>query len=333
MRILHVSNRPDIRAFKQALVMLDRGHQVEVAAPTESFGINYYTRACLFGDNAQLTRTIQESIADVIHVHSDPNWLIPLVKGAAGSRPVIHDVHDPESMRAGMAPDAHELEAFKVADALIHVSEACRAHSEKTHGAGKPTEIIHSAVPRRFYDAARNANFNALVYQGGLTSRFTDTDGLAYYRNMLYVVEQFKKEDYSVSLFAAGHDEIDHSYERIGAFLTRNLFYTTMLTGLRLHGFGFVGSPVVTPIIKGAMPNKLFEYISQGVVPICWNAEEAGEFVTKHGIGFHLHGELLNLREQLKDAYKVRERLLKVRNDLAMESQAEKLERFYRSLI
>ena len=106
-----------------------------------------------------------------------------------------------------------------------------------------------------------------------------------------------------------------------------------LLVALRLHGFGFVGSPVVTPIIRAAMPNKLFEYISQGVVPICWNTDEAGEFVTKHGIGFHLHGDLVNLRDQLKDGYKVREKMIRLRREFAMESQAEKLENFYQSLI
>lgn len=333
MRILHVSNRPDIRAWKQAVVMLDRGHQVEFAGPTDGFGSNMYTRNFLFTDNKQLERTVQESRADVIHVHSDPNWLVPLVKQAAGSRPVIHDVHDPESMRTGQPPDRHELEAMRCVDGIIHVSEMCRTYSEKTHGADKPTIIVHSAVPLVLYGEGRNANMNAVCYQGGLTSLKVDHQGFAYYRNMTYVVEQFIKEKYQFSLFSAGSDELDHSYERLGAFLTRHLPYTTMLTGLRLHGFGFVGSPVVTPIIRAAMPNKLFEYISQGVVPICWNTDEAGEFVTKHGIGFHLHGDLVNLREQLKDGYRVREKLLKLRREFAMESQAEKLENFYQSLI
>ena len=33
MRILHVSRRSDIRAFKQAAVMLNRGHEVDIAVP------------------------------------------------------------------------------------------------------------------------------------------------------------------------------------------------------------------------------------------------------------------------------------------------------------
>lgn len=333
MRILHVSSRSDIRAWKQAVIMLDRGHDVDFAGMKDAFAPQTYTTCTLFSDNDQLERTIQASRADVIHVHSDPNWLVPLVKQFAGSRPVIHDVHDPESMRTGRAPDEHEVEAFKCVDAIIHVSRMCREHSEKVHGAAKPTEIIYSMVPSSLYGSARDANFNAVCYQGGLTSAVKAPDGLAYFRNLHYVVEKFIEQGYQFSLFAAGDYELDYSYEKMGAFMARHVNYSTLLVGLRLHGFGVVGSPVVTPIIRAAMPNKLYEYISQGVIPICWNADEAGEFVEKNGIGIHLHGELDELRIKLKDAPYIRKKLLQTGKQFAMESQTNRLENFYKSLI
>jgi len=333
MRILHISSHPDIRAWKQAVIMIDRGHEVDFASPGSAFNDAAFTRVYTYRTNVQLRKTIQESAADVIHVHSDPNWLVPMVKECAGSIPVIHDVHDPESMRTGKEPDEHEKTAMSVADAIIHVSKTCRAWSERVHGNGKPTTIIYSAVPVSRYGKIQNGNFNAIVYQGGLTSAMHAPDGLAYFRNLHYVVDKFISQGFHFSLFAAGEYELDQSYTSMGAFVMRHVPYTDLLVGMRLHGFGFVGSPVVTPIIKGAMPNKLFEYISQGVVPVCWNAEEAGEYVEELGIGIHLHGELDDLREKLKDGFKVREKLLRLRHDLAMESQAVKLESFYRSLI
>ena len=334
MRILHVSTRQDVRALKQALVMLDRGHEVEFAAPDSGFGFGYnrYTVAYAYGDNFQLERIIQNSKADLVHVHSDPNWLVPICKKAAGDRPVIHDVHDPESMRTGQPPDQHEIESYKV-EGIIHVSEPCRAFAEKMHGTGKPTIVNYSMVPGMFFNAAKNANFDAIVYEGGLTSLETDASGMAYYRNMHYFTQKFIEAGFHVSLFAAGHDDIDFSYDQLGAFITRHVPYVTMLTGLRLHGFGFVGSACVTPIIQAAMPNKLFEYISQGVVPVCWNADTAGEYVEKHGIGIWLKGELDNLQEQLKRGPELRENLLKIRDQFKMESQADELEAFYKSLI
>ena len=335
MRILHVFKLTDIRAFKQAVVMLDRGHQVELAMPfTEFYGFNVFTDTHLYTDTASLERLLQETRADVIHVHTDPNWLVGMVKGYAGDRPVIHDVHDPASLRTGLAPDQDELDAFGVADGIIHVSEGCRIHSEKMHGNAKPSIVIHSAVPKFYFNQDRHANFNAIVYQGGLTSKVKDEKGLHYFRNLLYVVEKFMAEGYSFSLFGAGSSEgMDDSYERLGAFVTNNLPYTTMLTGLRQYGFGFVGAPMRTGIIKHCMPNKLFEYISQGVIPVCWNADEAGEFVAERGIGIHIQGELKDLRRQLREGPKLRENLLKTRMQYSMEAQAAALEKFYQTFI
>ena len=334
MRIMHVSIRSDIRAFKQSVVMIDRGHQVEIAIPsTQTFGFNAFDLVYLYSDILHLQRTVRESKADVFHVHSDPNYLVAAVKEAAGNRPVIHDVHDPESMRTGQKPDQHEIESMTVCDGIIHVSQGCRAYMEKTHGATKPTVIIHSAVPLAGYHFNKTANFDAIVYQGGLTTKLHGPDGLTYFRNLQYVVKQFIEQGYQFSLFAAGTDEIDLSYEKMGAFLTRDLNYTTMLNALRLHGFGFAGTPVLTPIMKNAMPNKLFEYISQGVVPVCWNCDEAGAFVKENEIGIWLKGDLTELRIKLKDGMRIREKLVKRGKEFAMESQAPALENFYRSLI
>jgi glycosyltransferase involved in cell wall biosynthesis len=334
MRILHVSNKSDIRAFKQAVIMLGRGHIVDMAVPfAQTFGFNAFELVYLYSDVTHLQRTIRESKADIFHVHSDPNWLVPMVKEAAGHRPVIHDVHDPESMRTGRTPDKHEIAAMTVCDGIIHVSQGCREHCEKTHGATKPTEIIYSMVPEAGYKANKNANFDAIVYQGGLTTLERTPDGMTYFRNLQPVVKQFIEQGFQFSLFAAGQDDIDLSYEKMGAFLTRNLNYTTMLNALRLHGFGFVGTPVLTPIMKYCMPNKLFEYISQGVVPVCWNADEAGEFVKENGIGIHLKGDLSELRIKLKDGMRIREKLVKNGKQFAMESQTNKLEQFYKSFL
>lgn len=332
MRILHICSQSDIRAFKQAIVMLDRGHQVELATPTPQFyGFNAFTAAYLYTDSNSLQRVIETSRADVIHVHSDPLRLVTLVRALAPGRVVIHDVHDPESLRTGAAPTQEERDAMTLPDGIIHVSEGCRAHSEKLHGAEKPTIVSYSAVPQYLFGNARHPSFDALVYQGGLTTTVTDERGLRYFRNLQYVVERFMAQGYNVSMYAAGDFEIDDTYRAIGAFVVRHVPYTAMLTGLRMHGFGFVGAPMVTGIIKHCMPNKLFEYLSQGVVPVCWNADEAGQYVEQLGIGVHLHGDLNDLRRQLREGPRLRERLLKIASQLTMEAHAAPLEKFYQS--
>ena len=334
MRILHICKQSDIRAFKQAVVMLDRGHQVELATPTPNFyGFNAFTLSYLYTDADSLKRIIENSRADVIHVHSDPNWLVCLVRELAPGRVVVHDVHDPESMRTGQPPTEEERRSMTEVNGIIHVSEGCRKHSEALHGNALPTIVSLSAVPAYLYGAARHTSFDSLVYQGGLTTSRVDEQGLRYFRNLLYVVERFIAQGYNVSLFAAGEFEIDDTYQKLGAFLVRHVPYAALLTGLRQHGFGFVGAPLVSNIVLNCMPNKLFEYLSQGVVPVCWNADEAGRYVTERGIGIHLQGDLVDLRRQLREGPRLRERLLKTGRQYAMENEAPALEQFYKSFI
>jgi glycosyltransferase involved in cell wall biosynthesis len=335
MRILHIHNRSScIRAFKQSTIMLARGHQVESVAQMHGFGFNIYTAAHAYGDPQQLQRTIAESKADVLHVHTEPDRLVAFVKEHAGGRPVVMDVHDPSSLRTRKAPDADETAAFAFADAFIHVSEPCQKHSEEKHGKDKPSTIIYSYVNENFYNQARDVNWMSICYEGGLTSLVADEKGQAYFRNLQYPVQKFIEAGFNVSLFAAGDKPIDSSYESMGAMLVRDLTYTTMLNGIRNHAFGFVGAGAVTAILNAAMPNKLFEYISQGVVPVCWNADTAGEFVQREGIGIWLKpdDDLTDLKDKFKRGPAYRKNLLKIRQRFTMESQAEQLEQLYRSL-
>jgi len=336
MRILHINNRSScIRAFKQSKIMLERGHQVEAAAQAHGFGFNIYTLAYSWADQKQLAAVIRESKADVLHVHTQPDSLVAFVKENAGSRPVVYDVHDPESIRTRKPPGRDQIEAYKAADAIIHVSEPCKKHYDEQHGTGKPSTIIYSYVNANFYNQSRDVNWSSICYEGGLTTRTTDEHGHTYFRNMGYVVQKFIENGYNVSLFAAGYDEIDNTYENMGALVVRDLHYPTMLNAIRNHAFGFVGSPAVTQLMHVAMPNKLFEYISQGVVPVVWNADTAGEFVQRNGIGIWLKADddLSDLPKKLSRAPAYRKNLLKIRDRFTMDTQGERLEKFYQSLL
>lgn len=336
MRILHVNDRTScIRAFKQSKIMLERGHQMEAVAQAHGFGFNIYTLAYSWADKKQLATVIRESKADVIHVHTQPDWLVAFAKEHAGFRPVVMDVHDPESLRTLQPPNQHEIDAFKFADGIIHVSEPCRTHCEKLHGAGKPTELIYSYVNGNFYNKASDVNWMSICYEGGLTTRKVDESGQAFYRNYTYPVQKFIEGGYNVSLFAAGFEEIDPTYEGMGALVVRDLHYTSMLNAIRNHAFGLVGAAASFRLMHAAMPNKLFEYISQGVVPVVWNADTAGEFVAKHGIGIWLKGDddLTDMPAKLSRGPACRKNLLNVRDKWRMETQAEAMEKFYKQLL
>lgn len=335
MRILHVSQYSDIRAFKQALIMADRGHEVDILSPSvQNFGGNIYNSAMVYLSDKQLENSIRNSMADVIHVHTEPDWLVSKVKTCAGDRPVIFDWHDPESIRHGGDPLESEKQAFADADAVIHVSDGFRYLCEKTHGVGKkPITVIHSLVPDVFYKHIQSVSWDSICYEGGLSNAGHTDPKFYHYRNLEYVVDKFIEAGYNFSLYTTANSEIGNTYDMMGAFVCRGAYYGNMLAGLRVHGFGFVGTAAVMKLLNNTLPNKLYEYISQGVVPVCWNAEESGRFCEQNGIGINLTGDLDDLRERLKEGPALREKLLKVNRNFAMESEAEKLERFYSMLI
>lgn len=336
MHILHIKYpKSCIRMFKESKIMLERGHRVDAAASTHGFGHNIYSTVYSYADHDQLARIIEQSTADILHVHTEPDWIVSFVKEHSGGRPVVMDVHDPDSLRTCKKPTDDETAAFSAADAIIHVSEPCREYCEKVHGAKKPTLILYSYVNGEFYAASRGVNWYSMVYEGGLTSRLQNEEGLFYFRNYHLVTHKFIKAGYNVTLFGAGGSIVDNSYESMGALVCRDLPYTTMLSGIRNHAFGFVGSSVPVKLMHAAMPNKLFEYISQGVVPIVWNADTAGEFCQRNGVGIWLKSEedLDDLPRVLSRGPALRRNLLKVRDQWKMETQAEALEKFYQSLL
>jgi hypothetical protein len=334
-----VSHHGCIRVIKQSLALLSNGHQVEIAAQQAPFGYNRLDALLIWNDGEQLQRVVRSSCADVFHVHNEPDWMVAAVKDAAEGRPVVYDIHDLESMRWQREPDEDELEAFDAADGIVHVSEPCRLAAERWHGNGKPAIVLPPYVNEEFVKTVpESVSWSALAYEGGLSSDAPVTYGEngqpnVNMRSYLSVVEAFIGQGYSVYLFAPDGQlsYADLTYENLGAFVARGSVYPVMLAGLRASGFGLVGSVVSAPLMEAAMPNKLFEYVSQGVVPVCLNAGTAADYVESLGVGIRLNG-LDNLREQLAQGPELRKNLLAVRAGLTMEEHIGALINLYREV-
>jgi len=76
----------------------------------------------------------------------------------------------------------------------------------------------------------------------------------------------------------------------------------------------------------------LFEYISQGVVPILYNHPTASKFVEELNIGIGLKS-LLDLDTQLKDGPSIRKNLLSIRETLTMEANIQPLCDLYERIL
>jgi hypothetical protein len=206
--------------------------------------------------------------------------------------------------------------------------------AEKTHG-DKKSVVLYSFVNDKFVpEKPTYPSMNCIVYQGGVsgTGELPGMPGYKSYRYYLPMVKSFKNFDYDVCIFTAGRQEDLSEYGQEGAIVSGPHPYPLMLQGLRMHGMGFVGACINVPIIQAALPNKLFEYISQGVVPVVFLATEAAEFVKEHDCGIVLK-DFNNLREQLADVEKVREKVVKLQGAFTMEDQISKIESLYESVL
>ena len=343
LRICMCSEHSCIRVLKQALILKKQGHIVDLATHLLPQGRPYYNAVSMYTGQRELAMAVDASHADIYHVHNEPDWLVPTIAPLLQNRycPIIWDMHDPDHLRGKESIDGYELASYNLADAVIHVSEAAKASADKELGDYKPSIVIYSYVNEQFTakdeDIVPDPSFNSVVYEGGMDAiskpqQVEGREGVdVNLRYMPDIVKAFREQGYAFNILAASNMP-NLLYESIGAYVAKPVVYPSMLAGLRPHGLGFVGAAYQSDLMQVAMPNKLFEYISQGVVPIVFNANEVAKFVKDNDCGIVLDS-LKNLKEQLKNASKKRKNVLRLRKEIMMESQTDKLLDLYYSLL
>jgi hypothetical protein len=334
-----VSRHSCIRVFKQGLALSQAGYTVDHIAMMATFGFNIFNTLTLYSDRAMLRRAVEKAAvtADLFHVHNEPDWLVEDVR-AMTDKPVIYDVHDLDSLRWQRAPNQDELNAFQMSDGWVHVSDPCRVEAEKLHGNTKPHTTIPSYVNDVFYgpELAGDVSWTSIVYEGGLATTselpaHRDNEKGTNFRNYLPVVKAFTEQGYNFMLYSSAQ-VAEGAYENVGGVFGGKLGYSSMLTAIQPYAFGLVGAATDYPIMQMAMPNKLFEYISQGVVPVCYNAEHAADFCEEHGIGIRLES-LEDIPAQLADGPQCRDRLLALRREFTMEKHIASIQELYEAVL
>jgi hypothetical protein len=325
-----------IRELKQAIALMNHGATVELLATGSTYGEFFYHASHRFSDANQLRETVKNSVADLFHVHNEPDWFVSAIREVT-DKPIVFDVHDLASLRSGKAPTEQEVSAFRDADAIVHNSEAAKAAAEKWHGNGKPNIVFYPYVNKLFIGTAlRDVSWNSICYEGGLSGNPTlslrDGAVVPNYRKWDGIVDEVSKQGYHIDFYPAF--SFDHRAYPLGpCTIHEPLSYPALMSALRPHGFGLVGAPVDSPLVQTAMPNKLFEYISQGVVPIIINAAEASRFCAENGdIGIDIDGfDYLDIR--LSSGERKRKRILDIRKTLAAENHISRLIGLYREVL
>jgi glycosyltransferase involved in cell wall biosynthesis len=355
-RVLFVQQQPCMRAMKYAVA-------VRAARPDIELGFAYQgkTLSEWYGSGDELfswwsdlgdkpKRTLPAAIdafrPDVIHSHNLPDALTVLANETVAARvPVVHDVHDLQSLRQtayenGFPEPADvrmlERRAIEESAAVVAVSEELVAeiaarYRLPEHALVFANYALRRDLPRLLTPAEpENGSPPKLVYQGTLS-----TNGGHYDLREIFVelVESGATLDIHPSRDVPAYREL--AEEVPGLRYHETLDPPALLQVLPRYDFGWAGfnASLNAPHIDTALPNKLFEYLGCGLPVLTLNHRALRRFLRERGLGIAL-GRPADLQPELarRDITKLRRRVASARYSLTTEANIGRLLALYDAL-
>ena len=356
MRVLFLEQQPCIRARKYAV-----GLRAARPGMTLGFACQGHTLGEWYGSGDELfdawwrlgpdprpaLGSVIDSFApDVIHSHNLPDRLTVLALELAGERlPVIHDVHDMQSLRRTPYEDgfpepadplALERRAIEGAAALIAVSQELLDEIAARYR--MPARVLAYANYATLRDlpcelpAPERPSWGPprLVYQGTLS-----VNGGHYDLRDLF--QAVSADGLSLDVYPARDAP---EYRALAEELPRMRCHETLtparlLEELPAYDFGWAGfnDTLNGPHLDTALPNKAYEYVGCGLPLITLRHRALGRFVHERGVGISVD-EVPGLCEQLErlELPALRRRVAAARGDLTVEANIDRVAGLYDEL-
>lgn len=312
MRVLYLQQQPCIRTLKYAagLRAVRAGVTLGFAARGKTltdfygYGDELFDRWWALGDDpaADLPAIAEEFAPDVVHAHNLPDTLTVLALDLLGDRvPVIHDVHDFQSLRATPYEDGFpepeadlvdlERRAVEGADALVTVSDELLGEIAARHTVPGRVRVfgnyvIGASLPATLPDPARAANGRPrIVYQGTLS-----TNGGHYDLREIFcaLVAGGATVDVYPSRAVAEYGALADATP--GLTLHATLDPRDLLAELTGYDYGWAGfnASVNAAHLHTVLPNKAFEYLGCGLPILTLDHRALARFVAEADVGIQL---------------------------------------------
>jgi len=350
MKIAMVTNHSCIRVHKIALPLIERGHEVHLMAKKTSNWDSHYKTFSHYQHIEQFLESarVYEPYIDLWHVHNEPSWYVYAIKEIS-NKPVVLDVHDtfltrttPEEWEKAMSEGkphvrvtAEERASFQMADALNFVSNSLADAARSEFKLEQPFSILPSYVPRMWYKYHFKEWMGDLVYEGRVTIP-AEHEGLkngtgANYCDYTDLAKKAQAIGINLHLYPGRGDQaMKDIYEPL-AMVHPGYPYNTLLDQISRHDWGVVGNTVNSPQWHVALPNKMFDYMAAGVPSVCFNATEAAKMALEHGYGIVVES-MEQLAQEWARHRECREKLIKCRQDFAMDSHIHIVEDLYKTV-
>jgi glycosyltransferase involved in cell wall biosynthesis len=361
MRVLFLQRQPCIRAYKYAVGLrsarpgLRLGFAFQGLSPGERYGRgdDFFDRLWRL-DAApaeqvrdQLVRALDEFRPDVVHAHNLPDELTVMALEVADGTPVVHDVHDLQSLRSTPYEDgfpepedplALERRAVEGCAALVTVSAELLEEIGARHRLPARTLLfanyaLTADLPAELPAPGRGAQAPPrIVYQGSLS-----TNGGHYDLRDLFarIVGEGLRLDVFPSRPAPAYEELAAALgSRMRCLPT--LDPPSLLRALPEYDFGWAGfnATLNGAHLHTALPNKAFEYVGCGVPVLTLDHRALVRLIRESGAGVALDG-LDDLPGRLGelDLAELRRCAAAARGRLTVEANVAAVAELYETLI
>jgi glycosyltransferase involved in cell wall biosynthesis len=311
MRVLFLQQQPCIRTLKYAAglrgapgnIRLGFAYRGRTLSEWYGSGDELFEGWWRLGPDpaAGLAREMAEFAPQVIHSHNLPDALTVVALDIAGGRvPVIHDVHDLQSLRRTPYEDgfpepedplALEATAVRESDALLTVSPELLAEVASRYGLPPVSAVFPNYALRRdlpaelppvqaFRDGAAH-----LVYQGTLSttgSHYDLRDIFTAIASQGLRLDVYPSRPQPAYLALAGRQPTMRCHDRLPP--------SRLLEVLPRYDFGWAGfnATLNGPHLDTALPNKAFEYLGCGLPVLTLGHRALARLVREEGVGISL---------------------------------------------